>query len=212
MSDFFEWDKRVDKLKSEIKLLRLTPLNWHTKYIDETIKCFHNSLPISCIVVSSALVETCLCWEHFRQNPQETLDPEEFRGDSLKKFFIYFLHSDMPLQFLFDSDEDIGNLRKMKKGKERKKKISSIKYIKIRNKFAHGDLLYQMINLQILLPSDEKELQEYGIEEWNLDKLRTVAYVHLCKTLRFMKAFVEWVNKKETLEGRLRKNHIFGVG
>lgn len=214
MSDIFEWKKKIDCLKNQIKPLRLTPFNWHVQYLDETVKCFHSNLSISCIVVSSALVETCLCLEHFRQNPKETIGLEEFRGDSLNKLFDFFLDTDMPLEFLMDSDEDIVALKKMKK-KERKKRISEIKYVKTRNVFAHGDLFYQVINLQTLLPYGKKELQEYGIEEWKLSGtlgLRTVAYVHLSKTLRFMKAFTDWIIQKEEQESRFRKNHLFGLG
>ena len=197
MSDFFEWDKKIDCLKADVKPLRLTPFNWHTQYLKEAVKCFHEHSYISCIVVSSALVETCLCFEHFRQHPKDTIGLEEFRGDNLRTLFDELLNSNIPLELLMDADEDIKEIRKTEKQTERRKKIGRIKYIKTRNKFAHGDLFYTIINLQSLLPFNEHELLDYGINaEWKKVNLRPVAYVHLSKTLRFMKAFTELLNQK----------------
>lgn len=214
VSDFFEWYKKIDSLKAKVKPLRLTPFNWHIQYLDEAVKCFHKYLHISCIVVSSTLVEVSLCWERFRQNPKKTVSYEEFRRNNLNNLFYFFLEDKgAPLEFLMDSDEDIASLREMKK-KERKEQIHNIRYIKIRNKFVHGDLFYPVINLQPLLPPN-KELQEYNIKDGQLSGssgLRTVAYVHLTKTLRFMVAFTNWVNQQEEKGNRLRKNHLFGVG
>ena len=198
MSDIFEWYKKIDRLKADVKPLRLTPFNWHIQYLEEAVKCFHERLCISCIVVSSALVETCLCYEHFRQNPKDTIGLEEFRKDNLHSLFDEFLNSNIPLELLVDADENVEEIRKMEKGKERRRKIGRIKYIKTRNKFAHGDLFYQIINLESLLPLNERELLGYGIDaEWKKDNLKPVAYVHLSKTLRFMKAFTDLLNQRE---------------
>jgi len=215
-SDFFEWDKKIDGLKAQVKSLRLTPFNWHIQYLDEAVKCFHQYLSISCIIVSSTLVEVSLCWEkfRFRQNPKKIVTDEEFRRNNLNNLFDFFLDKVTPLEFLMDSDENIASLRKMEK-KERIEQIRNIRYIRTRNKFVHGDLFYQAINLQSLLPTDKKELQEYNIKDWKLGgtlELRTVAYVHLFKTLRFMDAFTNWVNHEEEKGNRLRKNHLYGVG
>jgi hypothetical protein len=214
-SDLFEWNKRIDNLrvKAQERPLRLTPLNWHIQYLDEAVKCFHQNLPISCIIVSSTLVETSLIWERFRQNPKAVREKDS-RRLSLNKMFEFFLGTNVPLEFLMDSDEDIASLRKTEK-KETKEHIRNIRYVKTRNKFAHGDLFDQVIDYQTLLPSDKKEMEKYNIKEWQLggkSGLRTVAYVHLSKSLRFIDAFTKWVIQQEEKENRLRKNHLFGVG
>lgn len=217
-SDFFEWNKKIKCLKAQVKPLRLTPFNWHSQYLDEAVECFLQGLSISCIVVSSTLVEVSLCWEEFRQkfilNSAKIVSDREFDRVSLKTLFNFFLDKSVPLELLMDSDEDITALRKMNES-DRKKQISNIRYVKTRNKFAHGDLFYQVINLQPLLPSNKKELQEYNIKDWQLSGnlgLRTVAYVHLSKTLRFMNAFTDWMSKEEEKGNRLRKNHLFSAG
>jgi hypothetical protein len=213
--DLFGWDKKIDNLvKAQARPLRLTPLNWHIQYLDEAVECFHQNLPISCIIVSSTLVEVSLCWEKFRQNPKKIISAEEFRRNNLNVLFSFFVDKDMPLEFLMDSDEDIVSLRKMEK-KERKEHIRNIKYVKTRNKFAHGDLFDQVIDYQTLLPTDKKEMGKYNIKEWQLggkSGLRTVAYVQLSKTLRFMDAFTNYIIQQEEKGNRLRKNHPFGVG
>ena len=67
MVDFFEWDKKIDYLRKQIKSSNLTPFNFHESYLDEAVSCFHKHMSISCIVVSSAAVEACLCWEQWRR-------------------------------------------------------------------------------------------------------------------------------------------------
>jgi hypothetical protein len=58
------------------------------------------------------------------------------------------------------------------------------------HKFDQGDLFYPSTYLTSLLPFKEEELIAYGIS-FNEPILETVAYVHLFKTLRFMKAFTD---------------------
>jgi hypothetical protein len=106
-------------LKAEIKPLNLTLFDLHIPYLNEAVECFHKELPISCIVVSSALVEVCLCWEHWRRKPEEqrkNITIDEFKHDSLGALFGEFLDSDIPLDKLLDFHEK-EELRKLENEK-----------------------------------------------------------------------------------------------
>jgi len=203
----FKRKKKIDALNSQVKPLRLTPLNWDMKYRDEAVRCFSRSLPISCIAVSSALVETCLSREYFSHYPEEKVAKimsQKFDKSSLTKLFEKYLCSNIPLESLMDSDENIEDLRRSK-GKDRSGKISSLRYIKTRNKFAHGDLFYKeekwyRFAHRDLLPKKRQELSDYDIddEEKENPTLETVAYVHLSKTLNFMIAFADLQSAKSS--------------
>jgi hypothetical protein len=106
-----------------------------------------------------------------------------------------------------DADErrDIENLRKMSE-KQRKEKISEIKYVLTRNKFAHADLFYPITHLSNLIPFNKQEWLDYGERdtEWWTSTPETVAYVHLFKTLRFIKAFTDLLTQKHEECGKLK--------
>lgn len=197
MSDFFEWDKKIDYLRTQIKSSDLTPFEFHESYLDEAIKCFKNYMPIACIVVSSAVVEACLCWEQWRRRKKKTFPIETFSGFSLNSLINELRNTDIPFQSLMDADEDFEKIRKIPDNKKRKYEVANIKYVKTRNKFVHGDLFYQEILLQKLLPSSQNELSDYGInaeyQQHGSQGLRALAFVQLSKTLNFIKAFTEWI-------------------
>jgi len=208
MPKFSERYSKIDCLKAEIKPLSLTPspYNWHIQYLDEAIECLRKNLPISCIVVSSALVETCLCWEKWRRKPEEQrkhITSDEFRSDTLRTLFREFIDSNIPLDKLLDADEmkNLGELRK----EEKQKAITSVRYIVIRNKFAHGDLFHHIFLPATLISGLEKDWLDYGIDnynEWLEASLETVAYVHLLKTMRFIKAFTDFLIEKENSKSK----------
>jgi hypothetical protein len=200
MSKFLERCSKIDCLKTEIKPLHLTLFDLHIPYLNEAVECFHKELPISCIIVSSTLVEICLCWEHWRRKPEEqrrNIPNDEFKRDTLGPLFGEFLDSDISLDKLldFDEKEELGKM-------ENEKKLSYIKrvrYILTRNKFAHGDLVHN-ITLGTLISGHEKDWLDYGIdnsEEWVNASLETVAYIQLLKTLRFIKAFTDFLIETE---------------
>ena len=198
MANFFEWDKKIDYLRKQIKSTGLTPFNFHESYLDEAVKCFHNYMPISCIIVSSASVEACLSWEQWRRRKKKVIPLETFSGFSLNSLINELLNTDIPFESLIDSDEDLEEIRKIpKEDEKRKEMIANIKYVKARNKLTHGDLFYQEILLQTLLPTSINELLDFGIkaeyQQHGSQGLRALAFVHLSKTLNFMKAFTEWV-------------------
>jgi len=209
MSKFSERGSKVDCLKAEIKPLSLTPspYNWHIQYLDEAIECFRKNLPISCIIVSSALVETCLSWEKWRRKPEEQrihITIREFRSGNLTTLFHEFIDSDIPLNKLLDTDE-LKNLGELKKeGKQ--KTITPVRYIMVRNKFAHGDLFHHIFLPATLISGHEKDWLDYGIDdysEWLEASLEIVAYVQLLKTMRFIKAFTDFLLENEDFEGQI---------
>jgi len=187
-------------LKAETKPLHLALFDLHIPYINEAVECFHKKLPISCIVVSSALVEVCLCWEHWRRKPEEqrkNIPSSEFENVSLGSLFRKFLDSDIPLDKLLDFDEK-EELGRLQHDKGRRDYIKNLRYVLTRNKFAHGDLVHH-ISLCTLISGHGKDWSDYGIdnEEWMNASLETVAYVHLLKTLRFIKAFSDFLIDRE---------------
>lgn len=196
MTSFLERCSRIDALKSEIKPLHLTLFDLHVPYVNEAVECFHKQLPVSCIVVSSALIEICLCWEHWRRKSEgerRNIPEEEFSNVTLGKLFREFSNSDVQIEKLLDFDE------REKLKTTGKLDIKSIRFIKTRNKFAHGDLVHH-ISLCTLISGHETDWLDYGIdsfEEWANASLETVAYVQLLKTLRFMKTLTNFLIEKE---------------
>ena len=197
MASFLERCSRIDALKNEITPVQLSLFNLHVPYVNEAVECFHKELPISCVMVSSALIEICLCWEHWRRKPEEerkTIPENEFRKVSLEKLFHEFSNFDIPIDKLLDFDER----EQLKAGKLDTK---SIRFIKTRNKFAHGDLVHHL-SPATLLSGYEEDWLDYGIvndEEWENASLETVAFVQLLKTLRFMKALTDFLIEKEKI-------------
>jgi hypothetical protein len=204
MSGFLERYSKIDCLKAEIKPLNLSlyPFreNLHIQYLNEAVECFHKNLSISCIVVSSALVERTLFWRKI-QIPSKA--PKTLREGSLTTLFREFMDWDILLNSLLDEDERL-NLRfvrgKQVQEKEITKTISEFRYIRIRNIFAHGsELLFPYSSFAHLIPPNTLALSEYEIDskEWMNPPLITIAYTHLLKTLRFIKAFTNSLNEKE---------------
>lgn len=200
MSKFLERCSEIERLKAEIRPLHLALFDLHIPYLTEAAECFNKKLPISCIIVSSTLVEICLCWEHWRRKPEDhrkNIPNDEFKRDTLGPLFCEFSDSDIPLGKLldFDEKEELGKLE----NREKRSYIKSVRYILTRNKFAHGDLVHN-ITLCTLVSGHEKDWLDYGIdnsEEWMNASLETVAYIQLLKTLRFIKAFTDFLIEVE---------------
>jgi hypothetical protein len=205
MSKFLERCSKINCLKAEIKPLNLSlyPFreNWHIQYLNEAAECFHKDLPISCIVVSSALVERTLFW-HKIQIPSKA--PKTLSEGRLAKLFKEFIDWDILLNSLLDEDERLNlTFVREKQAQEREiswKTIREFRYIQIRNIFAHGsELLFPWSSLSHLIPPTTWALSDYGIDskEWINPPLITIAYTHLLKTLRFIKAFTNSLSEKE---------------
>jgi hypothetical protein len=230
MSKFLERCSIIDCLKAEIKPLNSTSLrNLHAQYLNEAVECFQKSLPISCIVVSSALIERTLFWQFIRQNPPQAGDTmtriKLLNGEGkLKKCspnlgFLLLKFADWGLLFnsLLDKieQESVKIIRerkakectpeKMKKLDERfKSAFLKATYVETRNLFAHGKELLLPIPLTQLLPANSHASSEYGIDsdEWWNPTLETIAYVHLSKTLRFIKAFTDFLIEEEKMRNK----------
>ena len=191
MSKFSERCSRINDLNAQIISSKLKPINYATSYLEEAVKCFHERLPISCIVVSSALVERTLFWQKIIEHPPKTL-----REGNLGRLFREFVDWDILLNSLLDTDERLDLKLKKEKGVTEykiKKTISKVRYVETRNTFAHGKELLLPMPLTQLLPANSYASSEYGInsKEWWNPTFTTIAYVHLSKTLRFMKAFTD---------------------
>lgn len=174
--------------------LRLTPTYWHIQYLKEAIESFKNKQFIASIVLSSALVETCLYWEYIRTDPKYqkagTVLPSKL---SLSDLVIIHEKTAVPLKILLDEGESF-------------KKPSETHYIQTRNKFAHANVNHILDNPSILLPNTESEWDKFGIDkEEYLNAyihgrgLENLAYVHLIKTLEFLKQFENYIKEKHQL-------------
>lgn len=218
MSKFDERCSRINDLNAQIEPLRLEPIRYATSYLEEAVKCFHERLPISCIVVSSALVERTLFWQFIKQHTPKAGDTMTKiklpnRKGKLKKCtpnlgFLFWKSADWDILFnsLLDRDEQT-NIKGIREEKakvcepEKTQKLErhlrdafyNAKYVETRNLFAHGKELLLPMPLTQLLPADTYASSEYGIDskEWFKPTFETVAYVHLSKTLRFMKDFTD---------------------
>jgi len=211
MPQFSERCSKIEDLKAQVNQLGLTRIHLHKEYFEQAIKCFHKHLPIPCIVVSSALVERTLFWWKINLKPLRA--GKTFRyGANLGKLFKEFADWDILQNSLLDADERL-NLKLMKERKTEEsdtkkiqkwdRKIENISfkahYVETRNLFAHGKELLLPMPLTQLLPADAYAQSEYGIssEEWWSPTVTTIAYVHLSKTLRFMKAFTDYHGGEE---------------
>ncbi len=90
----------------------------------------------------------------------------------------------------------------MKEGGRKKetieRAISQLKYIETRNLFAYGKELLVQKHLSFLLPDNVESLSKYCIEwdEFVNPSVMTIAYVHLTKTLLFLKAYSKCAHTK----------------
>lgn len=199
MLNFSDRCSSINSLKTKIDSSRLTQINYGSSFLDEAVQCFLRELPISCIVVSSALVERTLCWQKMLETPKGV----KVKGLTLGKLFKEFVNWDILQDTLLDTDERLDLKLKKERGVTENKInnwISKIRYVETRNLFAHGkDLLFSPMPLTQLLPVDSYAYSEYGIEseEWWNPNTTTIAYVHLSKTLYFMKAFTDFLVSKD---------------
>ena len=183
-----ERKSKIDCLKS--KITKEIPLYRHTQHITEAIKCFHADMPIACIVVSSALTERTLFWQRIKRNRPKA-------GSGIKKnlggLFRELWDFEILQKTLLDKDElcDLKLKQERKRSEDNiKRMMGNAKYVQTRNIFAHGKRTMFPIGLTDLLPANTFALSEYGIDqsEWNNPSMSTIAYVHLSKTLSFLKA------------------------
>ena len=199
MSAFNERISIINTLHSKINVSELTRIRLSSRYLDEAVKCFSQNLNISCIVVSSALIERTLFFEKVRRQPQKA--GETMRAPNLGGLFKFFIEWDLLHEYLLFRIERLGLELMNERHRSRKtiaKEIYASRYIKTRNLFAHGKELLFPIPLSHLLPDNVESLSSYGIEfdEHFNPSISTVAFVHLNRTLRFMRAYSDFLNRE----------------
>jgi hypothetical protein len=103
MSSFSERCARIKRLDGQITPLKLEGFKWDALYRSEAIQCFQQHFRISCIVISSALIETCLSWELFRKDSKQKAKnaANELKWDNLSYLFKEFVDSNVSLEKLF---------------------------------------------------------------------------------------------------------------
>jgi hypothetical protein len=181
MLTFQERCKNIDDLYAEIESLKeqhkmlITPSFWSEFYFSEAVDCFENELFFSSVLVASALVESCLYWEWVRRKQPHFLPKIT---PSLSKLFRYFYDSDIPVHLLVDKEEPIEYYIK-------DKEIGKIRFIEVRNKFAHGDIR----NINTFMPLSQTAVDEYGIDIGS--PLESVAYIQVLKAFRFIIEFLK---------------------
>jgi len=90
----------------------------------------------------------------------------------------------------------------IERGKSKKtidKRRSGVKFVETRNLFSHGKELLLPIRLSHLLPHNGESLSKYSIDftEWTNPSIETVAFIHLTKTLEFIKAYSVHLKKSK---------------
>lgn len=188
--------KTINEVYSEIIFSELKRIRLSLKFLDEAVKCFTHGFPISCIVVSSALIERTLFYERRRRQPPKA--GETMRHPNLGKLFRYLIDWNILNEKLLFRIERLGLKSMKEKGRSNetiKNEILRLRFIRTRNLFAHGKDLLIPIPLSHLLPEEEEALSNYGIErdEHFNPSIETISFVHLNRTLRFMKAYSEYI-------------------
>lgn len=194
MSTFSERCERIETLRCQIKPLRTSTLGWENFYLDEAVRCYCHQLYIACIVVSSALLETCLFMECFKLGiigkKGTVLSQRLSKSDFIKAGSLTRLIGTLsktiekrgiPLELILHDDEDLD-------------RPNRLRYIKRRNKFHHGEGFHPIANPSDFLPSNQNEIKRYNLD--NIEGIditqilfEKMAYIHLSKTLEFLKKF-----------------------
>lgn len=190
-------EERCELLLAKLKLLKeskyyLTPIRWDVFYLDETYRAFSSEHFISSILTASALVEGILYWEHIRTKPKynqaRTLLPQRTSMSFLITNVVYFLKD--PLKAIMDIDESFAM------------KPNILRFIQIRNKFAHGDLL-NFIQTPALFWGGSDIAEKYGVSLEEYMKPTTyergfenTAFMQITKSYNFVEKFIEYARDK----------------
>jgi len=192
-------DKRIETIKeiySEILFSKLKRIRLCSRFLNEAVKCFTQGYSISSIIVSSALIERTLFFEKISRQPPK--GGETMRRPTLGGLFINLIEWNILRDNLLFGIERLELELMKERGRSEntiKKNIRNLRFIETRNLFAHGKELLLPIQLSHLLPDVEDSLSSYGIDwdEFVNPSIETISFVHLNKTLRFMKAYSEFL-------------------
>lgn len=200
MSAINERISMINDLNSDIDISGLNRIRLSSRYVDEAVKCFSQNLSISCIVISSALIERTLFFERIRRQPQKV--GETMRKPTLGGLFKFFIEWDLlreNLRYRIERENLELMIERGRSNKTIDKEIYGSRFIKTRNIFAHGKELLIPIPLSHLLPDNREALSSYGIE-WNEfinPSIETIAYIHLNRTLQFMRVYSDFLKNSE---------------
>jgi hypothetical protein len=190
-------EERCELLNAKMNLLKeskynLTPIRWDVYYLDETYQAFSSEHFISSILTASALVEGILYWEHIRTEPKykQAGTPLPQRTSMSKLFSKVRSFLKEPLKEIMDPDESFDM------------KPNILRFMQIRNKFAHGDLL-QFIQTPALFFGTSDVAEKYGIsleEYMNSSNYKrgfeNTAFMQITKSYNFVEKFNEYARDK----------------
>jgi hypothetical protein len=200
MIPFSERCEKITSLLSEIDTSTLSDIRLLSRFLNEAVECFTQKLTISSIIVSSTTIERTLFYEKIRTTPPKA--GETMRRPTLGGLFKHFLEWGVLLDTLLDYEERLDIQLRIERGRSKKtieKRISKVKFVETRNLFSHGKELLLSIHLSHLLPHNGEALSKYSIDftEWTNPNIETVAFVHLTKTLDFIKAYSVHLKKSK---------------
>lgn len=175
----------IEELRQQIRDLpqshTLTPSFYHHQVLDETISVYKRGYRFMPVIGASAVVKSCLMADRRRKTKHDTMK------DYFKDFqTLYTLIKDadptkIPINELLDEDETVESI-----------KFNPPRFTKLRNKFAHGDIMEIMFSppgFYSYLPPKDELIMKYGVEldyQEDTTRMGLPGYVQLTKCLKFL--------------------------
>jgi hypothetical protein len=148
--------------------------------LDESIALYKQGFRFMPVVGATAVVEACLMSESRRKKKHDTLKERFEHRDSLYRLIKGADPSKIPIAELLDEDETLDSIIN---GEQ-------TKFAKLRNKFAHGDILEIMTwsrGFYGYLPPKNELKRKYGVEFPDTSvRMDLPGYVQLTKCLNFL--------------------------
>ena len=179
-----EFISRIEELRQRLHNLSqshtLTISYYHHQVLDESIALYKQGFRFMPVVGATAVVEACLMSESRRKKKHDTLKERFEHRVRLYQLIKGADPSKIPIAELLDEDETLESIIKGE----------STKFARLRNKFAHGDVLeivtWSMGFYRYLPPKDELK-RKYGVElPDNSVRMDLPGYVQLIKCLNFL--------------------------
>jgi hypothetical protein len=191
-----QYIRNIEALREKYPLrYTLTPSHFHLGILDETISIFKVGYRFMPVVGASAVVESCLLAQKRSDSKWNTLK-EYFKDESTLAKLIRESRDIplIPIGELLDRDENVKKIGE---------KGNYPKFARLRNKFAHGDLLqpaHNQTEFFSLLPELKELREKYGV---NIDDISSIrwdlpGYVQITKCLNFLIKWQENLSKRNT--------------